>query len=68
MFHRVALVRWILLLTPLFGVRATPGQAHAVGVSRGEYRADGAQVRADLVFARKELLATLPGLDADRDE
>jgi hydrogenase/urease accessory protein HupE len=62
-----ARVGWVLVLAPLLVLRATPSQAHAVGVSRGEYRADGTRVRADLVFARKELLATLPGLDADRD-
>jgi hydrogenase/urease accessory protein HupE len=54
-------------LAPLLVLRATPGHAHAVGVSRGEYRADGTEVRADLVFARKELLTALPGLDADGD-
>ena len=36
---------------------ATDGHAHAVGVSRGEYRAEGASVRADLFFARMELVA-----------
>jgi hydrogenase/urease accessory protein HupE len=54
-------------LASLLVLRATPSQAHAVGVSRGEYRADEATVRADLVFARKELLTALPGLDADGD-
>src|SRR6185295_6115724 len=63
---RAARVGW-MLLTPLLVLRATPSLAHAVGVSRGEYRADGTRVRADLVFARQELLATLPGVDADRD-
>jgi hydrogenase/urease accessory protein HupE len=67
MIHRVARVGALLLLTPLLVLRATPSEAHAVGVSRGEYRSDGSQVRAALVFARKELLTTLPGLDADRD-
>jgi hydrogenase/urease accessory protein HupE len=36
-------------------------------MSRGEYRADGEQVGADMVFARKELLTALPTLDVDRD-
>jgi len=61
MLHRM------LLLSALLVLRAMPSGAHAVGVSRGEYRAEGAQVRADLVFARKELLTALPNLDADRD-
>src|SRR5438093_920435 len=61
MHHRM------LLLSALLVLRAMASGAHAVGVSRGEYRAEGAQVRADLVFARKELLTALPNLDADRD-
>ena len=48
-------------------VRVAPGHAHAVGVSRGDYRAEGSRVRADVVFARKELVAALPVLDVDRD-
>src|SRR5581483_1152929 len=58
---RSAAVLALLLLRP------TPGGAHAVGMSRGEYRADGAVVRAELVFARKELATTLPDVDADAD-
>jgi hydrogenase/urease accessory protein HupE len=50
----------VLLLLLL---RAVPGYAHAVGVSRGEYRAEGTHVRADVVFARTELVAALPGAD-----
>jgi hydrogenase/urease accessory protein HupE/tetratricopeptide (TPR) repeat protein len=64
--RRDAVPRSVAVLVLLL-LRATPGHAHAVGVSRGEYRVDGARVHADLVFARKELLAALPGLDADRD-
>ncbi len=56
----------LLLVVALLVLRAAPGQAHAVGVSRGEYRADGDEVRAVLVFARPELLAALPGLEAER--
>jgi hydrogenase/urease accessory protein HupE len=51
----------------MFALRATYAQAHAVGLSRGEYTADGTQVRAELVFAGQELVAMLPGLDTDRD-
>ena len=54
-----------LLLASLLLLRATASHAHAVGISRGDYRGDGAQVQADLVFARQELIATFPGLDAD---
>jgi hydrogenase/urease accessory protein HupE len=60
MFRRVALAALLVL-------RAAPSHAHAVGMSRSEYRTDGAQIRADLVFARKELLTALPRLDVDRD-
>jgi hydrogenase/urease accessory protein HupE len=67
MTHKAARPGWMLLLLSLLVLHATPSQAHAVGVSRGEYRLDGAQIHADLVFAREELQATLPGLDADRD-
>jgi hydrogenase/urease accessory protein HupE len=35
--------------------------AHAAGVSRGEYRVEGAEVDALLVFSRAELATTLPG-------
>jgi len=50
-------------LLVLLLLRAAPAHAHAVGVSRGEYRAEGAGVRADVVFARTELLAAFPGAD-----
>src|SRR5262245_36594146 len=59
--------RRTLLLSALLLLRALPCAAHAVGVSRGEYRADGTAVRAHLVFARKELLTALPELDRDHD-
>lgn len=41
--------------------------AHAVGVSRGEYRASDGGVLSSLVLARPEALVAAPGLDADRD-
>jgi hydrogenase/urease accessory protein HupE len=56
-----------VLLLLLLGFTATPSHAHTVGVSRGDYRADGKQVRADIVFAGTELAAALPALDADGD-
>jgi len=55
------------LLAILLALRATPSAAHAVGISRGEYRATGNEVSSDLLFARGELLLALPELDADRD-
>lgn len=41
--------------------------AHAVGLSRGEYRLDGESVHATLVFARPELAGLMPELDGDSD-
>ena len=56
-------VRYIMSLFLL----TTTVNAHVVGVSKGEYRVDGENVSAVLVFARPELASSLPGLDADRD-
>ena len=62
---RAALARcaWLLVLLAL----ALPAAAHKIGISRGEYRAEGSTLRADLVFARPELAMTVPGLDANGD-
>jgi len=46
---------------------ALPAAAHKIGISRGEYRAEGASLRADITFARPELALTVPGLDANGD-
>ncbi len=46
---------------------AEPALAHAVGVSRGEYRASGPTLETTLVFARLELIAAVTGLDSDGD-
>jgi hypothetical protein len=45
----------------------TGAGAHEVGLSRGEYVVEGATVEAQVVFARKELIALVAGLDADHD-
>lgn len=44
-----------------------PAGAHQVGLSRGVYTVEGATVRAELTFARGELRALAPELDADGD-
>ena len=62
----ISRLRRIALLGPLL-LAVPAAQAHTVGISRGEYRVSGSSVRADLVFARPELAAAVPGLDADRD-
>jgi hypothetical protein len=41
--------------------------AHAVGLSRGEYCRSGASLAVRLTFARRELMEAVPGLDADGD-
>lgn len=41
--------------------------AHRVGISRGEYRADGSTLQAELTFARPEFVAAVPGLDGNGD-
>jgi hypothetical protein len=49
------------------GLLAAPAEAHEVGLSRGDYVVEGAVLRADLVFARKEVIGLVAGLDADHD-
>jgi hypothetical protein len=41
--------------------------AHEVGLSRGVYAVRGAEVMAEVTFARGELRALVPGIDADGD-
>jgi hydrogenase/urease accessory protein HupE len=41
--------------------------AHAIGLSSGEYTAKGNALTGKLVFARGEVAALAPALDADRD-
>lgn len=40
---------------------------HTVGISRGDYRLNGADVLTELVFARPELAGSVPGLDSNHD-
>jgi hydrogenase/urease accessory protein HupE len=42
-------------------------EAHAIGLSTGEYTAKSASVSVKLAFARGEVAGVLPRLDADRD-
>jgi hydrogenase/urease accessory protein HupE len=39
--------------------------AHALGLSRGDYRLDGSDVVASLVFARSEIVLAVPELETD---
>jgi len=45
----------------------TSARAHEAGLSRGIYRVDAAIVTAELSLARAEILALIPGADADAD-
>jgi hydrogenase/urease accessory protein HupE len=58
------LVVFGMLVAGLSPVRAS---AHQVGISRGEYRLEGTSLRAELVFARQELIGLVPALDANKD-
>ncbi len=42
-------------------------EAHAIGLSTGEYAANGDAVEVKLAFARGEVAGILPGLDENRD-
>ncbi|HWA73547.1 MAG TPA: HupE/UreJ family protein [Polyangiaceae bacterium] len=46
---------------------ARSASAHAIGLSRGTYRATERGLSAEIVLARAELDAELPALDGDRD-
>jgi HupE / UreJ protein len=53
-----------LLAILLFGATAS---AHEVGLSRGDYTLAGAKVTATIIFARREVMSLVAGLDADHD-
>ncbi len=42
-------------------------EAHAIGLSSGEYRAEGMRVNASLSFARGEVVSLIPTLDENHD-
>ncbi len=62
-------VAWAMALgTCLMWIAAAGvARAHEVGLSRGVYTPAGAEVAAELVFAREELRGLAPELDADGD-
>jgi hydrogenase/urease accessory protein HupE len=55
------------LLTGFLLAVALPAAAHKVGISRGEYQAQGSSLRAELTFARPEMVLAVPGLDVNGD-
>jgi hypothetical protein len=56
----------VLTCVSLLLVARTAG-AHAVGLSKGDYTASGADVAAELTFARADLAGLVSGLDANGD-
>ncbi len=63
------LLRLTLALALMLALALAPGRAraHAVGLSTGEYRAQGSSLVAKLAFARTEVAALLPGMDRNLD-
>ena len=53
----------------ILGILVFPGLAHAhqAGLSRGEYRLDGAMFTAEIIFARADAALLTKGLDLDGD-
>ena len=64
------MVRWLIGLWTLGALLllAGPAAAHEVGLSRGEYRMEGTTVIAEMVYARREMIGLVPGIDVDGDE
>lgn len=64
-------MRWNVTLVALgvvvAGLSPMRASAHQVGISRGEYRLEDSSLRAELVFARQELLGLVPALDGNQD-
>lgn len=57
----------VVLAAMAVAAHARAAFAHAVGVSSGEYRLDGAVLYADLGMSARELARVLPEVDGDRD-
>ena len=51
----------------LISLSSARAEAHAIGLSTGEYTAKGASVTVKLAFARGEVASVLPNLDENRD-
>ncbi|MDC3953796.1 HupE/UreJ family protein [Polyangium jinanense] len=57
----------ITLLGALVLLLPRVASAHQVGLSRGEYKIDGATITAELVFARREVLSLVRSMDENGD-
>ncbi len=64
-FIRFFWATWLVAFVCAVFPRAA--QAHQAGLSRGEYRLDGAMLTAELVFARADVALLVRGLDDDGD-
>lgn len=62
-----ALTLALLTCVSLLLLAAGTASAHAVGLSKGDYTANGAAVAAELTFARADLASLVSGLDANGD-
>jgi hydrogenase/urease accessory protein HupE len=56
-----------LVAALVVALSASRADAHAIGLSTGEYVAKGSTLRAKLAFARAEVADLVPSLDANRD-
>jgi hydrogenase/urease accessory protein HupE len=56
-----------VLLVIVAALLARPASAHAVGLSRGEYRVAGDIILVSYVFSGAELATGMPAVDADHD-
>jgi len=56
-----------LAVAACFALTARRADAHAIGLSTGEYTLKGGSVHAKLAFARGEVAALLPSIDGNRD-
>jgi hydrogenase/urease accessory protein HupE len=64
--------RWTALLGALAAalvvlLRSGTADAHAVGISRGDYRLDGAILSAEIALSQREVALFLPAVDLDHD-
>ncbi len=62
------LTAFAAMITLALGMLYTPrAEAHAIGLSTGEYTVKGASVVGKLAFARGEIASLAPGIDTNRD-
>ncbi|MDI1484700.1 HupE/UreJ family protein [Polyangium sp. y55x31] len=67
MRSRALFAALITILGALLVLLPRVAEAHQVGLSRGEYKIDGATITAEIVFARREVLSLVRSMDEDGD-